>query len=411
MASLAAYRWADGPVVGACYASPCWWQLISGLASTAATRRPRWFRPIRRSSCRSAPIPARLSTFAARKVLHRRWRCLGLCLDCANLGEAFSDEFLQGLDVSFQEDILPWIGPEAGLAIMDMDAGSGDVAPIILTAGHTQPRQVGCVLGQDPEGAGGRRSDVRRGDLQRRPDCLPGARTTKASLLRPLPRSKGLVMIGSNLEAVHQAIATAGTKGTAKLVDEETYHRVMQRLRGDRLGYLYLSSESMLRDLEDVEASLGVGGVQAAGVSFGLASGGVRFDYAVSVDPKSLTTAQLKGVGSCCQPPPDCRPIAKRYHPVSVGPGPIRDVGHNVRRQRSNARHPGDSRCHQVRDRSRPGRRRARADDGEYALALLPDSFWPVWGRRDALRPDPDRPSCPARGAENQPRHPGRQPG
>jgi len=240
-----------------------------------------------------SPDPRQAIHFRSAESAASALEVFGAVPGLRNLGEAFSDEFLQGLDVSFQEDILPWIGPEAGLAIMDMDAGSGDVAPIILTAATRNQDKSDAFLakirkGLEEEGATFAEETYNGVQIVYQVPDYEG------ELAPAFATVKGLVMIGSNLEAVHQAIATAGTKSTAKLVDEETYHRVMQRLPGNRLGYLYLSSESMLRDLEDVEASLGVGGVQAAGVSFGLASGGVRFDYAVSIDPKSLTTAQLK---------------------------------------------------------------------------------------------------------------------
>jgi len=48
--------------------------------------------------------------------------------------EQMGDQLAQDYDIQWDRDVMSWIGPEVSLAILDAEAGAGDVPPMILTA-------------------------------------------------------------------------------------------------------------------------------------------------------------------------------------------------------------------------------------------------------------------------------------
>jgi hypothetical protein len=188
---------------------------------------------------------------------------------------------------------MPWIGPEASLAIMDTEAGAADVPPMILTAATRNQARSDAFLAKLQQGLEGQGLEFAEEEYKG-VHIVYQMPEYEGAFAPAFATVKGLVVIGSDLGAVHQAIDTGGSRGTAKLADEEMYKRVMDQLPANRLGYFYLSSETILSDLQDVQVPLSLGSPQAIGLSFSLTGDGVRLDYVVSVDPESLSAAQLK---------------------------------------------------------------------------------------------------------------------
>jgi hypothetical protein len=207
--------------------------------------------------------------------------------------EEIGNQLAQDFDIEWQRDVMSWIGPEVSLAILDTEAGAGDVPPMVLTAATRNQARSDAFLAklrQGTEGEGVEFAEEEYKGVQ----ILYTVPEYEGAFAPAFATVKGLVVIGSDLGAVHQAIDTSGTRGAAKLADEEMYKRVMDQLPANRLGYFYLSAEALASDLQDVEAQLGFGSPQAMGISFSLGGDGVRLDYVVSVDPESLSTAQME---------------------------------------------------------------------------------------------------------------------
>ena len=211
--------------------------------------------------------------------------------------EQMGDQLAQDYDIQWDRDVMSWIGPEVSLAILDAEAGAGDVPPMILTAATRNQAKSDAFLLK-------LRQALEDKDTEFAEEEYKGVHVVYAkpdyegAFAPALATVKGLVVIGSDLGAVHQAIDTGSTKGATRLADQEMYKRVMGQLPGNRLGYFYLSSETLLRELQDVEDQLSLGSLRAMGVSFSLEGDGIRLDYVASVDPESLSAAQLKAAGS-----------------------------------------------------------------------------------------------------------------
>ncbi len=202
-------------------------------------------------------------------------------------------ELAQTFDIEWDRDIMSWIGPEASLAIMDIGSTTSDLPPMILTAAtRNQARSDAFLLKlrQALEDQGTVFAEEEYQGVQ----IVYAEPEYEGAFAPAFATVKGLVVIGSDLGAVHQAIDTGEGKGSAPLADQDNYKRVMDQLPANRLGYFYLSSETLLGELQGVEDQLGLGTPQAVGLSFSLGGGGVRLDYVVSVDPESLSSAQLK---------------------------------------------------------------------------------------------------------------------
>jgi len=210
--------------------------------------------------------------------------------------EEIGDQLAQDFDIEWDRDVMSWIGPEASLAILDIEAGAGDAPTMILTAATRNQARSDAFLaklrqGTEAEGAEFAEEEYKGVQIVYMVPEYDGAFAPAFATV------KGLVVIGSNLGAVHEAIDTGSAGGAARLADEEMYRRVMDQLPANRLGYFYLSSEALLSELQELqglEAPLGLGSPQAMGVSFSLGGDGVRLDYVMSVDPESLTAAQLE---------------------------------------------------------------------------------------------------------------------
>ena len=205
--------------------------------------------------------------------------------------EEIGAQLSQDYDIEWDRDIMSWIGPEVGLAILDTEVEGSDVPPMILTAATRNQRKSDAFLLK-------LRQALEDQDMVFAEEEYKGVQIVyvepeyEGAFAPALATVKGLVVIGSDLGAVHQAIDTGGTRGATNLADQATYKRVMDQLPGNRLGYFYVSSETLLDELQDVEAQVGLGSPQAVGMSFSLEGAGVRLDYVVSVDPESLSAAQ-----------------------------------------------------------------------------------------------------------------------
>ncbi|MBN1135302.1 MAG: DUF3352 domain-containing protein [Anaerolineae bacterium] len=220
----------------------------------------------------------------------------GAVPEVRDAAEQLEEGLAQDFDIEWERDVMSWIGPEAGLAIMDTESTSSGVPPMILTAATRNQAKSDAFLlkvrqALEDEGMEFTTEEYKSVQIVYAEPEYEGAFAPAFATV------KGLVVIGSDLGAVHQAIDTGGTRGAAKLADQEMYKRVMDQLPANRLGYFYLSSETFLgelQDLQDMEIPLGLGSPQAMAMSFSLGGDGVRLDYVVSADPESLNAAQLQ---------------------------------------------------------------------------------------------------------------------
>jgi len=196
-------------------------------------------------------------------------------------------------DIEWDRDVMSWVGPEVSLAIMEFDTDAGGLPQLILTAATRNRNKSDAFLaklrqGTEAEGAQFAEEEYKGVHIVYTVPDYDGAFAPAFATV------KGLVVIGSDLGAIRQAIDRGEGKRSATLADQALYKRVMDQLPANRLGYFYVSSETLLGQLQDVENQLGIGMPQAVALSFGLVGDGVRLDYVVSVDPESLTSAQLK---------------------------------------------------------------------------------------------------------------------
>lgn len=198
-----------------------------------------------------------------------------------------------GFDIDFQEDVLPWIGAELSVAMMDTEAaGHGDVPPIILAVATRSEKRSDAFLekvwqAMEQEGA------------EFEEEVYQGTRVTyqvpeyEGSFAPAFATFNHLVVVGTDRDALHQSIDTANNPGSNILADQESFEAILGELPANRLGYVYLDGETFLRDFEDeTDLPVELASVQSAAVSMGLAADGVRLDYAMSYDLDLLGDAQ-----------------------------------------------------------------------------------------------------------------------
>lgn len=221
----------------------------------------------------------------------------GASPDLREVAEDAQNDLLADFDLDFREDVLPWIGAEVSLAMMDVEAsGYRDTPPIILAVATRNEKKSDAFLQkvrQAMEREGLEFKEETYGDIQivyQMPDYEGAFAPSFATFSH-------LVVVGSDREALHQAIDNAQTKEVPVLADQEAYQAVLRALPANRLGYVYVDGRSVLQDLgTETGFPLEAQSVQSIGISFGLTSDGVRLDYVMSYDPTQLSSEQQEAM-------------------------------------------------------------------------------------------------------------------
>ncbi len=219
-----------------------------------------------------------------------------------------SDEALSGLgaelDIDFRRDLLPWVGAEVSVAMMDTEASEhSELPPLILAVATRSEKRSDAFLekvwqAMEQEGA----------EFQE--EVYLGIRVVyqvpeyEGAFAPAFATYNDLVVVGTDRDALHQSIDMANAAGSEVLAAQESFEAILSELPANRLGYIYLDRETLLRGFEDeTDLPFELAAVQGAAASLVLAADGIRLDYVVSYDLDLLDDAQQDagrgGTGEC----------------------------------------------------------------------------------------------------------------
>jgi hypothetical protein len=196
-------------------------------------------------------------------------------------------------DVDPKKEILPWIGGEVSLAIVDGDIGTDRPALILAAATRNQDASDAFLeklrTQMEREGFAFGETDYR------------GTRITEIESPRDVPLAyttiDHLVVIATDSDVLHESIDAASGDRIPVLHDQEPFQNMLQALPTSRLGYAYLDwsalPEEAWEDMADIELPLGsLQAIESVGVALALARDGLCFDYAVNYDLDALAPEQ-----------------------------------------------------------------------------------------------------------------------
>ena len=223
--------------------------------------------------------------------------------------DAFEDEVEDRLeevedqyDISFEDDVQTWIGPEISIAILNLkDMTEDDDDPLIVVVAVTRDRKAsGAFLEKLKDAIEDKGYDVEEETYK---DVTFYAQEVKEEWETPLVFGTmgNLVVLASDIEAMEDVIDTY--KGEREpLAENERYTEVMKELPSDAAMATFIDVEDLQPALDDLTApgygmggivigSSGIAGIEAykaIGLAVTLDKEGIQIDAAVTFDPDEL---------------------------------------------------------------------------------------------------------------------------
>jgi hypothetical protein len=212
-----------------------------------------------------------------------------------------SDLLGTGLDINLQKDVLPWMGFELAAGVTDIGQGEpGLLAAMAMRSASGAHKFTDKVRGQlEAKGRTFAEETYQGVDITYQvADSSTGGRSGIA-----YSQTNGFLLLGSSLDAVHQAVDAVQGRSPA-LSKSKVYQKVLKALDGNRAGYAYIDWATFQRALNLSEGSplsvqLGLEGVGAALV---LEADGIRMDYALAYDTGALSAGQRKALTASADP-------------------------------------------------------------------------------------------------------------
>jgi hypothetical protein len=219
-------------------------------------------------------------------------------------GEAIQQDLHYDLDVDLKTDILPWIGREAGIAVLHTDHTSTDAGGV---SPSSRPSLIIAIASRNE-----RASDAFLADLQsqlERQDVEFRAKTYRGTQMTQMVPPDGggmslayatfnhLVVIATDLDTLRSSIDAAAGDDVPVLYDQDTFKDVLSELPANRLGYVYVDWTVLMGDVwEDLQdLPVPIGRLQAAetlGIAPSLTKDGLRFDFFANYDLGALSRAE-----------------------------------------------------------------------------------------------------------------------
>ncbi|HFD38635.1 MAG TPA: DUF3352 domain-containing protein [Anaerolineae bacterium] len=238
-----------------------------------------------------SPSPRQARYFRDVESLEAMVPVFGAMPELRETAEKAQSDLLTQFDIDWQQDILPWIGGEIGLALIDIETND-DISPMILTVATRNEKKSDAFL-QKVRRAMEQEGSKFETETYRDIPVMYVVPDYEGAFAPAFATFEHLIVVGTNRKALHRAIDIAQNKDAPVLADQEVYQAVLNELPDDRLGYIYLDGPTFLNyTSEEADISVDLKALRGAGVSFGLARDGVRFDYVVSYNPDLMTPEQ-----------------------------------------------------------------------------------------------------------------------
>jgi hypothetical protein len=222
------------------------------------------------------------------------------------LGQRLGQQWPQAVRINFANDVLPWIGREVSLVVLDAsgpNAGesagsSGNPAldstaytgpPLLLTAVTRNPGRSTTFLvkvrGQLEEEGFAFENSVYKGIL-----LTNVVSPTQVSLA--YASFDNLVVLATDVNALHTAIDTATDEQKPALAEQATFAAMLDSLPANRLGHVYLDLPAILEQWPQPMRPWYLDNLSQAGMAVTMTGNGVRYAYALQYDPTALSAAQ-----------------------------------------------------------------------------------------------------------------------
>jgi hypothetical protein len=217
---------------------------------------------------------------------------------------------LDQIEIDPGRDILPWIGREVSLAVLDTNRLAEPGAQVQLvslssqpTPSYTCPPVVLAATTRNPAASNAFLEKLRY-QLEGEGvhfDTTDYRNVIISEIISPTAVSLAyatvneLVLLATSLDALEHAIDQAmGSAGGTTLYDNRAFQNALSGLPSNRLGYLYLDTSSFqemgIGDSAAETVLLGsLHAVERIGVSFSLSGGGIRLDYLLHYDTNALS--------------------------------------------------------------------------------------------------------------------------
>ena len=207
-----------------------------------------------------------------------------------DLVEADQAQLAADLDVDFRADILPWIGREASIAVLDVEgAGGRDVPPLLVSLATHNERRSSEFL-EKVQDALEDEGYAFEEETYNGVDIVYQVPTREGAFAPAFATTMHLVLLGTDLDTLHTAIDIAQRKSQRVLANEDAYKAVIAELPGNRVGYVYIDGRTLLNLLADQgEPVEGLQAIEGLGASFGLSSSGLTLDYVIRYDTGEMS--------------------------------------------------------------------------------------------------------------------------
>ena len=212
-----------------------------------------------------------------------------------------SDLLGTGLDIDLQKDVLPWMGFELAAGITDSGQGEpGLLAAMAMRSASGAHKFTDKVRGQlEAKGRTFAEETYQGVDITYQvADSSTGGRSGIA-----YAQTNGFLLLGSSLDAVHQAVDAVQDRSPA-LSKNKAYQKVLKALDGNRAGYAYFDWTEFQRALNLSEGSplSAQTGLEGVGAALVLEADGIRMDYALAYDKAALSAGQRKALTASADP-------------------------------------------------------------------------------------------------------------
>jgi hypothetical protein len=293
------------------------WPWIAGIAALcilaviAAILLLRWILPLLGGQ-QSAPkiIPADMPVYASVDVdladvkgFQHLAEIYGDIRDVEDALDDFRDDLEDDFDITWEDDIQPWLGGEVVVAISDLQVAlEGYEEPSMVVAVQTRNRKksddfVDKVL----EAFEDLDYDVDKEEYEK-VDYYSAQPDNEWGQVLYLGTVKDFLVLATDEAAMEDVIDTS-KRNKESLSKSEVFADVMAALPADAVAYVVLDATDLMDTaVEELEQELGYSGVsvpretleqieafQGLGMSLGLHEDGVRLDVAARFDPDKLS--------------------------------------------------------------------------------------------------------------------------
>lgn len=283
--------------------------------------------------------------------------------------------------VDVMSDLLPWIGREASIAVLDVQStGDREVPPILLS------------LATRSESRSDEFLDKVRDAMEDEGFSFDQETYRGTRVVYQVPRHDGafapafattmnMVLVATDLDTLRAAIDASESKSSSVLANSEAYRQIMADLPSNRVGYVYVDGKTLLDQLAREGTQVeGLEAVEGLGAAFRLSSRGLTVDYALRFDTGELSRSREEAM----QRPPTSRSTAQVLPEDSLAYWAeqdarmtwqgLMDTAHSIE-EFGDAVWEVDSILQDINDRTGFDIDRDLLSEmtGEYALALVPD--------------------------------------